>query len=84
MGLFEYIDETIALSEAAHLNALLQEQRAALHLADLPFVAGILTTFDCAAPIGCSAQTDASIVKQLKAQDALVIGKTVTTELAFL
>ena len=60
-------------------------------MAGLPFavkdiidVAGMPTAFGCAAPIGYNAQTDASIVKQLKAQGALVIGKTVTTELAFL
>jgi len=91
LGLFEYIDEATLLSDAARLDALLPEQRAALPLAGLPFavkdiidVAGMPTAFGCAAPIGYSAQTDASIVKQLKAQGALVIGKTVTTELAFL
>ena len=91
LGLFEYIDEATVLSDAARLDALSQEQRAALPLAGLPFavkdiidVADMPTAFGCAAPIGYSAQTDASIVKQLKAQGALVIGKTVTTELAFL
>ena len=91
LGLFEYIDEATVLSDAARLDALPQEQRAALPLAGLPFavkdiidVADMPTAFGCAAPIGYSAQTDASIVKQLKAQGALVIGKTVTTELAFL
>lgn len=91
LGLFEYIDEATVLSDAARLDALSQEQRAALPLAGLPFavkdiidVADMPTVFGCAAPIGYSAQTDASIVKQLKAQGALVIGKTVTTELAFL
>ncbi len=91
LGLFEYIDEATVLSDAARLDALLPEQRAALPLVGLPFavkdiidVAGMPTAFGCAAPIGYSAQTDASIVKQLKAQGALVIGKTVTTELAFL
>ncbi len=91
LGLFEYIDEATVLSDAARLDALPHEQRAALPLAGLPFavkdiidVADMPTAFGCAAPIGYSAQTDASIVKQLKAQGALVIGKTVTTELAFL
>ena len=91
LGLFEYIDEATVLSDAARLDALPQEQRAALPLAGLPFavkdiidVAGMPTAFGCAAPIGYSAITDSSIVKQLKAQGALVIGKTVTTELAFL
>ena len=91
LGLFEYIDEATVLSDAARLDALPQEQRAALPLAGLPFavkdiidVADMPTAFGCAAPIGYSAKTDASIVKQLKAQGALVIGKTVTTELAFL
>lgn len=91
LGLFEYIDEATVLSDAARLDALPQEQREALPLAGLPFavkdiidVAGMPTAFGCAAPIGYNAQTDASIVKQLKAQGALVIGKTVTTELAFL
>ena len=91
LGLFEYIDEATVLSDAARLDALPEGQRAALPLAGLPFavkdiidVAGMPTAFGCAAPIGYSAQTDASIVKQLKAQGALVIGKTVTTELAFL
>jgi len=81
LGLFEYIDEATVLSDAARLDALLPEQRAALPLAGLPFavkdiidVAGMPTAFGCAAPIGYSAQTDASIVKQLKAQGALVIG----------
>ena len=91
LGLFEYIDEASVLSDAARLDALPQKQRAALPLAGLPFavkdiidVAGMPTAFGCAAPIGYSAITDSSIVKQLKAQGALVIGKTVTTELAFL
>ena len=91
LGLFEYIDEATALSEAASLDALPPEQRATLPLAGLPFavkdiidVAGMPTAFGCVAPIGYNAQTDASIVKQFKAQGALVIGKAVTTELAFL
>lgn len=75
LGLFEYIDEATVLSDAARLDALPQEQREALPLAGLPFavkdiidVAGMPTAFGCAAPIGYNAQTDASIVKQLKAQ----------------
>ena len=44
--------------------------------------AGMKTAFGCAAPIGYVAEEDAYLVRQLRKQGAIIVGKTVTCELA--
>jgi Asp-tRNA(Asn)/Glu-tRNA(Gln) amidotransferase A subunit family amidase len=90
LGLFAYLAETEALAAARALDAH-HKSFQSLPLAGIPIavkdiidVAGMPTTFGCAAPIGYYAKQDASIVRRLKAQGAIVVGKSVTTELAFL
>jgi Asp-tRNA(Asn)/Glu-tRNA(Gln) amidotransferase A subunit family amidase len=90
LGLFEYLAESEALAAARALDAD-PERFKLLPLAGMPIavkdiidVAGMPTTFGCAAPIGYHAKKDASIVRRLKALGAIIIGKSVTTELAFL
>ena len=51
---------------------------------DIIDVEGMPTKFGCTAPIGYMAETDTDIIKILKAQGAIALGKSVTTELACL
>ena len=90
LGAFEYLAISQALAAARYIDANPEKYRSA-HLAGIPVaikdiidVANMPTTFGCAAPIGYRAARDATIVRRLKAQGAIIIGKTVTTELAFL
>ena len=88
---FEHLDTPSAIKTAEYLDSLTQNQRSSLPLAGIPFavkdiidVKGMPTNFGCKAPIGYTATTEANIIKLLRAQGAIVLGKSVTTELAFL
>lgn len=90
LGLFEYVARQEALSAARALDKA-PNLRNELPLYGMPFavkdiinVAQMPTKFGCKAPIGYVAQSDAAVVRKLRSLGAIIIGKTVTTELAFL
>ena len=90
LGLFEYIAHNEALSAAISLDKA-PNLRNELPLYGMPFaakdiidVAHMPTNFGSKAPIGYMARSDAAVVRKLRSLGAIIIGKTVTTELAFL
>lgn len=90
LGLFEYIardqalDAAKALDDAPDLRHELPLYGMPVAVKDIIDVAQMPTKFGCRAPIGYIAQSDAAVVRKLRSLGAIIIGKTVTTELAFL
>ncbi|MDG1936473.1 MAG: amidase [Paracoccaceae bacterium] len=90
LGLFEFVANEEALTAARALDEA-PNLRSEFPLYGMPFavkdiidVARMPTKFGCRAPIGYMAQSDAAVVRKIKSLGAIIIGKTVTTELAFL
>ncbi|HZZ71006.1 MAG TPA: amidase [Pirellulales bacterium] len=85
------VDEAAARRRAEELAALRPEQRAALPLFGIPLgvkdiidVAGLPTRSGSAYSSAAPALRDAPLVGRLRAAGAIVLGKTVTTEYAYL
>lgn len=90
VGAWAYLDPKAALAAARSADAARAAGSATGRLAGIPVgVKDIIDTADmpteCGTPVfaGRRPDADASVVAQLKAEGAIIIGKTVTTELAF-
>jgi Asp-tRNA(Asn)/Glu-tRNA(Gln) amidotransferase A subunit family amidase len=85
-----HLDEAYALSQARAADAAQRSGQAVGPLAGVPVgIKDVIDTADLPTENGTSIfagrrpKTDASVVAQLKAAGAVILGKTVTTELAF-
>ena len=91
IGAFAWHDPAHVLAQADALDAWARAGRALgpLHgvpvgIKDIIDTRGIPTEYGCKATAGHVPSADASIVERLYAAGAIIIGKTVTTELAFM
>lgn len=91
VGAWAWLDETDVLAQAERLDALRSSGRAIGPLHGLPVgvkdiidTAGIATENGTPIDAGRVPVEDAAIVRRLRAAGAVIMGKTVTTELAYL